>query len=54
MVDMKTMALKQSAGFNDTGIDSFVNSDGTIDTTYVNNNGDVVDAADTDPKVICK
>ena len=53
MVQVKEQALKQGQGFSDVATDIFVNEDGTINSTYVNSNGELVDATDVTPKVHC-
>jgi hypothetical protein len=53
MEKVRSEAQRQGTGFANVTTDTYTNSDGTIDSTYINSDGDLVDAADVATKVDC-
>jgi hypothetical protein len=53
MVQVKQEALNQGQGFSNASVSDFVSEDGTIDSTYINSAGEIVDAADVASKIDC-
>ncbi|MAF25458.1 hypothetical protein CL634_07780 [bacterium] len=46
-------SVRQGQGYSNTGADTFVNPDGSVDFTYINSNNVIVDSSDISSRVDC-